>query len=103
MRIHHYHVYIITNARHTVLYTGVTNNLARRCHEHKSGLIPGFSKRYNVKKLVYYEFFSNINVAISREKQIKGITRSKKEALINGFNSAWKDLYHNGDIINPEE
>ena len=102
MKLHHYYIYIITNERHTVLYTGVTNNLARRCHEHRMGLLPGFSKKYNLKKLVYYELFDDINMAIRREKQIKGINREKKNALINQFNPEWKDLYGDGVVVSPE-
>lgn len=96
MKLHHYYIYIITNERHTVLYTGVSNDLPRRCHEHRMGLFPGFSKKYNLKKLVYYELFDDINMAIRREKQIKGITREKKNALIRQFNPEWKDLYGKG-------
>ena len=101
MRIHRYYVYIITNKRHTVLYVGVTNDLVRRCNEHRQGLIPGFSKKYNVKKLVYYELFDDIRQAIAREKQIKVITRVKKETLINGFNPGWVELYDEGRVVSP--
>jgi len=101
MKYHQYYIYIITNDRNTVLYTGVTNDLVRRCHEHRMGLIPGFSKKYNLKKLVYYELFDDINMSIIREKQLKGITREKKNALIDQFNPKWKDLYHEGVIIKP--
>jgi len=103
MKIHQYHVYIMTNSRNTVLYTGVTNNLARRCHEHKKGLVSGFTKRYNISKLVYYEVFDGIETAIKREKQIKTITRAKKEALINTFNPCWKELFINGVIAKGQE
>lgn len=99
MKIHQYYVYIMTNERHTVLYTGVTGNLPGRVHEHKSGFIAGFTKKYNVKKLVYYELFDHIEMAIAREKQIKGITREKKNSLINAFNPHWKELYLNGAIL----
>ena len=102
MKIHHYYIYIITNERHTVLYTGVTNDLTRRCHEHRTGLMQGFSKKYNLKRLVYYELFDDINMAIAREKQIKGITREKKNALIDQFNPEWKDLYRDGVVVSPE-
>ena len=87
-----YIVYIMTNKHHTVLYTGVTGNLPRRIEEHKSKLMDGFTKRYNVVKLVYYEVFDAPYPAIQREKQIKGGSRRKKIALINGFNREWKDL-----------
>ncbi|TVQ91818.1 MAG: GIY-YIG nuclease family protein [Bacteroidetes bacterium] len=101
MKYHQYYIYIITNNRNTVLYTGVTNDLVRRCHEHLMGLIPGFSKKYNLNKLVYYELFDDINMSIIREKQLKGITREKKNALIDQFNPKWKDLHHEGVIIKP--
>ncbi|MBX3037502.1 MAG: GIY-YIG nuclease family protein [Anaerolineales bacterium] len=88
-----YCVYIMTNAHHTVLYTGVTNNLARRVYEHKNGLGSTFVKKYNVHKLVYYEIGNDINATIAREKQIKGGSRKKKLDLINSLNPEWKDLY----------
>jgi len=88
-----YCVYIMTNAHNTVLYTGVTNNLARRVYEHKNGLGSLFVKKYNVHKLVYYEIGSDVNAAIAREKQIKGGSRKKKMDLINKLNPTWKDLY----------
>jgi putative endonuclease len=87
-----YCVYIMTNAHHTVLYTGVTNNLERRVLEHREGK-SGFTKKYNVTKLVYYECGDDVNVAIAREKQIKGGSRQKKLDLINSLNPQWKDLY----------
>ena len=98
MKSHQYYVYILTNSRNKVLYTGVTNNLVRRCHEHKNGLIKGFTKKYNVSKLVYFEVFNHIETAIKREKQIKTITRAKKECLINDFNPEWKELFLNNTI-----
>ncbi len=88
-----YYVYIMTNQWNTVLYTGVTNDLKRRVHEHKSKLVEGFTKRYNVDKLVFYEISMDIEGAILREKQIKGGSRSKKIALVDGMNPGWKDLY----------
>ena len=88
-----YCVYIMTNAHNTVLYTGVTDDLARRVHEHKTGTGSIFAKKYNVHKLVYYETGDNIHSAIAREKQIKGGSRQKKIDLINSLNPAWKDLY----------
>lgn len=87
------YVYILTNKMNTVLYTGVTNDLVRRIYEHKEKLVDGFTKKYNVNKLVYYETFNDIKSAIQREKQIKGITRQKKIDLINTINKNWKDLY----------
>lgn len=76
-----------------MLYTGVTNNLIRRIYEHKAKLVKGFTQRYNVDRLVYYEAYSNIVEAIQREKQIKGWTRKRKDTLINTLNSRWEDLY----------
>ena len=87
-----YYVYIITNKSKTVLYTGVTNNIERRMYEHKNKQIKGFTKRYNVNQLVYYESYSDVNYAISREKQIKNLLRRKKEELINSMNPNWDDL-----------
>ena len=88
-----YYVYIMTNKGNTVLYTGVTNNIKRRVYEHKSKLVDGFTKKYNITKLVYYEISTDINSAIAREKQIKGGSRKKKIDLINGTNDEWRDLY----------
>ena len=87
-----YYVYIITNKTKTVLYTGVTNNLERRIYEHKQKLIDGFTKRYNLNRLVYYETTTDIKSAIAREKQIKNLLRYKKEELINQMNPLWDDL-----------
>ena len=87
-----YYVYILTNKTKTVLYTGVTNNLQRRIYEHKNKLIDGFTKRYNVDCLVYYEATPDIKSAIMREKQIKNLLRSKKEDLINKVNPNRDDL-----------
>ncbi len=86
-------VYIMTNVHNTVLYTGVTNDLARRVLEHRSGKGSKFSGMYHTNKLVYYECGDVVNVAIFREKQIKAGTRQKKLDLINGMNPDWKDLY----------
>ena len=83
----------MTNSHNTVLYTGVSNNLARRVYEHKNGLGSIFTKKYNIHKLVYYEVGDNIHSAIAREKQIKGGSRQKKLDLVNGVNPKWKDLY----------
>jgi putative endonuclease len=98
VRIHLYYVYILTNAHHKVLYTGVTNDLERRCHEHKTKKIKGFTQKYNVDKLIYYEIFEFVDLAIAREKQIKGYSRIKKTALIDQFNKKWRELYCNGKI-----
>ncbi|MDP2042291.1 MAG: GIY-YIG nuclease family protein [Algoriphagus sp.] len=87
-------IYILTNNHNRVLYTGVTNDLVRRIFEHRDGLSPkSFSAKYNVTKLVYFESFHSIEEAISREKQIKGGSRKKKEDLINSINPDWKDLW----------
>jgi len=88
-----YLVYIMTNKYNTVLYTGVTNDLMRRVWEHKEGIGSGFTSRYRVNKLVYYESYENINLAIAREKQIKGGSRQKKIDLVIGLNPDWNDLY----------
>jgi putative endonuclease len=85
-------VYIMTNKSNTVLYTGVTNDIIRRVYEHKQKLTKGFTSRYNITKLVYYEATTDINGAIAREKQIKGGSRRKKIALIESINPEWKDL-----------
>lgn len=87
-----YYVYIMTNRRHTVLYTGVTNNLMRRVYEHKNKLIDGFTKKYNCTELVYYEEYTDVRLALDREKQLKDFRREKKESLINSLNSKWIDL-----------
>jgi len=86
-------VYILTNKSHKVLYTGITNDLIRRVYEHKEHKIPGFTKKYHVDKLVYYETYDNPPVAIEREKKIKGGSRKKKMDLINALNPNWEDLY----------
>ena len=88
-----YYVYIMTNQRNTVLYAGITNDLKRRIYEHKNKLIKGFTARYNLDKLVYYEIYSDVEQAISREKQIKAGSREKKIGLINSRNRDWQDLY----------
>lgn len=87
-----YHVYIMTNNSHYVLYTGVTNNLPLRVYQHKQKIGGEFTGKYNIDKLVYCEEYDDINRAIAREKQIKAGSRKKKEALINGLNPGWKDL-----------
>lgn len=87
-----FYLYIITNKTNTVLYTGVTNDLMRRMYEHKNKLIPGFSKRYNLVKLVYFEESEGAYDAIGREKQIKGGSRKKKIELIKSINKNWTDL-----------
>ena len=89
--MHNYYVYIMTNNSKT-LYTGMTNDLTRRVYEHKQKLIPGFTQKYNITKLVYFEETSDVNAAIVREKQIKGWLRTKKITLIESVNPDWKDL-----------
>ena len=88
-----YCVYIVTNKYHTVLYTGVTGNLQKRIYEHKEKLVEGFTKRYHITKLVYYEVYDEVYRAIAREKQIKAGSRQKKIALIESLNKEWRDLY----------
>ena len=101
MKIYIFYVYILTNTNHTVFYTGVTNDLERRCFEHKEKKIKGFTQKYNIDKLIYFEKFDLIEEAILREKQIKGYSRQKKIALINSFNLEWDDLYKDGGIVTP--
>jgi len=88
-----YYVYFLTNWNNNVLYVGVTNNLKRRVYEHKNGFVDGFTKKYRAHKLVYYEMCEEIEGAILREKQIKGGSRQKKNALVEKFNPEWKDLW----------
>ena len=88
-----YYVYIMTNITNSVLYTGVTNDLIRRAYEHKNKLVEGFTKKYNVDKLVFYEVYEDVNSAIAREKQIKSGSRAKKIKLIEDMNTGWNDLY----------
>jgi putative endonuclease len=99
MRFHNYFVYIITNPAKTTLYVGVTNDIKRRLFEHyeNRGNNKTFAGRYYCYKLVYYEYFNDINEAIGREKQIKKYRREKKEILINQFNKGWKFL-NDGDF-----
>jgi putative endonuclease len=101
MRIHLYYVYILTNAHHSVLYTGVTNDLERRCFEHRQKRVKGFTQKYNVDKLIYFEQFDFIDLAIAREKQIKGYSRLKKVTLIDQFNKEWRELYNDGKVEIP--
>jgi putative endonuclease len=88
-----YCVYILTNRRNSVLYTGVTSDRKRRVWQHREQLVPGFTQRYNVFKLVFYEVTDDVNAAIAREKQIKAGTRQKKINLIEAMNPEWRDLY----------
>ena len=96
-----YYVYVMTNKSRT-LYTGVTNNLMRRVLEHKNKLVKGFTSKYNIQFLVYYEASTDIHAAIAREKQIKGWLRAKKIALIDSVNPEWKDLSQEW-FIEPEK
>ncbi len=89
----HYYDYTMTNKNNRVLYTGVTIDLRRRVYEHKEKLVNGFTKKYNVWKLIYYEVFDDPENAILREKKIKAGSRQKKIDLINGMNIQWRDLY----------
>jgi putative endonuclease len=86
-----YFVYVIAS-RSRNLYTGVTNNLERRIVEHREGLVPGFTKRYRIHRLVHYEVFGDVRAAIEREKQIKAWNRAKRVALIEAMNPRWADL-----------
>ncbi|HBL51974.1 MAG: hypothetical protein A3D24_03315 [Candidatus Blackburnbacteria bacterium RIFCSPHIGHO2_02_FULL_39_13] len=88
----HYYTYILTNITNNVLYTGVTGNLLKRVWQHKNKLIRGFTQRYNVNKLVYFESFNNPHEAIAAEKKIKGWNREKKIALIESKNHEWRDM-----------
>ena len=88
-----YYVYILTNAKHTTLYTGVTNNLKKRVWQHKGKFVESFTKRYHVDMLMYYEVSNSIESAITREKQIKAGSRQKKIDLIINMNPEWRDLY----------
>ncbi|HOP47854.1 MAG TPA: GIY-YIG nuclease family protein [Desulfobacteraceae bacterium] len=87
-----YYVYLITNWNNRVIYTGVTNNLERRIYEHKNKLIKGFSEKYNLNKLVYFEVTPDVISAIEREKEIKKWRREKKNKLVNLMNPKWDDL-----------
>jgi putative endonuclease len=90
-------VYILANKRNGTLYTGVTSDLIGRVYQHRAGALPGFTARYRCKLLVWFEQYDDMRTAIAREKQIKAGSRKKKLALIEAFNSAWRDLYH--DLI----
>ena len=87
-----YYVYLITNQNNRVMYVGMTNNLERRIYEHKNKLVKGFTKKYNVNKLVYFEETQDVTAAIVREKEIKKWQREKKNQLVNRINPTWNDL-----------
>ena len=95
MKDYNYYVYILTNFNNKVMYIGVTNNLERRLYEHKNGIFEGFTKKYNVKKLVYFEETNNIIKAIQREKELKKWRREKKNLLVEMQNKEWKDISDN--------
>ena len=88
------YTYILFSQRNGTLYVGVTSNLIKRITEHKEKIIPGFTAKYNVDKLGYFEEYSDIRFAIQREKELKGWTRKKKITLLKGFNPHWKDLFY---------
>ena len=94
-----YHVYILSNWNDSVVYIGVTGNLPQRLYEHRNGLADGFTKKYNVHKLVYFEQTNDVYAAISREKQLKNWSRIKKNALISHQNSTWRDLSQDLELI----
>ncbi|MDZ7611943.1 MAG: GIY-YIG nuclease family protein [Candidatus Moranbacteria bacterium] len=98
-----YFTYILTNKKRNVLYVGITNNLLKRVWEHKKREVPGFTRKYNVDCLIYYEECSDVNAAIAREKRIKNWKRQWKIDLINGFNTKWEDLhFHLLQGIDPD-
>ena len=92
MKDYNFYVYILTNWNDEVMYIGMTNNLERRLYEHKNKLVEGFTKKYNVNKLVYYEQGNDVHAAIAREKEIKKWRREKKNKLVMTMNPEWKDL-----------
>jgi putative endonuclease len=92
MKDHNYYIYILSNWNHKVLYVGMTNNLNRRVYEHKNKLIDGFTKKYNLHTLVYFETTNDVNSAIAHEKEIKKWRREKKNMLVESLNPEWKDL-----------
>jgi len=89
-----FYVYILANDTNTVTYTGVTSDIKRRVYEHKEKFVEGFTKKYNINKLVYYEIFGDVVNAIAREKQIKGGSRRNKDKLVESMNKGWYDLYN---------
>ena len=87
------YVYLLTNSSNKVMYIGVTNDLKRRVYEHKNDFVDGFTKKYRVHKLVYFEEYTDVRNAIEREKQLKGWKRTKKNELVDTMNPNWDDLY----------
>jgi putative endonuclease len=104
MRDHCYFVYMLASGRNGTLYIGVTNDIMRRAYEHRNQLVEGFTKKYGVHRLVWYEVHKDIHVAIAREKQLKGWNRAWKMRLIERNNSGWNDLYDRlcGKIVVPD-
>ncbi|TAK04755.1 GIY-YIG nuclease family protein [Patescibacteria group bacterium] len=96
-----YWVYILTNDLNSVLYIGVTNDLTRRIEEHRQKLVPGFTAKYNLSKLIHFEETNDIRSAVEREKQLKGWTRKRKNVLIDGVNPQWNDLNPSGRWNDP--
>ena len=94
MNTKQYYVYILTNYTNTVFYIGLTNNLRRRIYEHKSKIVAGFSLKYNLNKLVYFEIYDDVRDAIKREKQLKGGSREKKLVLVHRMNPDFIDLFN---------
>lgn len=88
-----YYIYIMSNENGNVMYIGVTNDLIRRVYEHKGHFLKGFTDKYNVEKLIYYEQYNDVNIALDREKQLKHWNRKKKEVLVDSFNKERRDLY----------
>ena len=99
MEYKQYYIYILSNYSNSTIYIGVTNNLVKRLYQHRNKLIDGFTSKYNINKLVYYEIYQNIDHAINREKQLKGWSRAKKNALIETLNPTWKDLGKELNIV----
>lgn len=104
MKEYNFYVYILTNWNNEVVYVGMTNNLVRRLYEHKNKLLDGFTKKYNINKLVYYEHTNDVYAAITREKEIKKWRREKKNNLVITMNPDWKDLSLEWDMekISPD-
>lgn len=95
----YYYVYILANDRNGTLYVGFTSNLPQRIYEHKHHLTPGFTSRYNVCKLVYFERFEDVHQAIRHEKRLKGWKRNWKKDLIEKYNPTWRDLYDDLNML----
>ena len=99
MKEYNFYIYILTNWNNKVMYVGMTNNLERRFYEHKNKLVDGFTKKYNINKLVYYEHTNDILTALAREKEIKRWRREKKNNLVVSINPEWKDLSLEWEIV----